>query len=248
MKTSTIKLLNQINTDFYNQISQEFSDSRNFSWKGWEKIVPFLKKSDIGVLDVGCGNGRFANFLSEKIGHSFYYHGIDNNSQLLKIVKEKNIQLPKLQTSKIDIVQSLIDEDFAKKIGNQKYNLIAVFGVMHHIPSLNLRKKMIQNLVHNLEQDGILAVAFWQFTRDQRFAYKNISREKFNIEQEDLEKNDYILDWQRGKTAYRYFHFSDDDEISEIFSGIGEVKMIEKFDADGKSDNLNRYVLVKKLN
>ena len=72
MQQETIKMLNQLNRDFYYRVADDFSESRQYYWPGWQKIPLFFKKNQqnakkIQVLDVGCGNARFAKFLKKNI-------------------------------------------------------------------------------------------------------------------------------------------------------------------------------------
>ena len=39
MKIKTIKQLNQLNQDFYNTIADDFSDTRQYFWKGWRHLL-----------------------------------------------------------------------------------------------------------------------------------------------------------------------------------------------------------------
>lgn len=248
MKSTTIQRLNTINRDFYKNISQEFSDSRNYFWEGWEKILPLLKKPPETILDVGCGNGRFADFLIKKNFSDFFYCGIDNNDQLLKIAKEKLAQKKNhTDFSKIDIVFDLLQNTFKKNIQKKNFDLVVLFGVIHHIPSYTLRKQLLQDLIDSLSTHGTLVVTFWQFKNDERFQNKNIDIQKFQLRENDLERNDFILDWQRGKEAFRYFHHADDVEQKKLFSELAGAKLIDEFYADGKTDDLNKYLILQKI-
>ena len=63
-----------------------------------------------------------------------------------------------------------------------------------------------------------------------------------------LEENDCLLDWRRGEAknkAFRYCHFLDEKEMGDLISGTG-LKIEKKFFADGKSEKLNQYYILKK--
>jgi 2-polyprenyl-3-methyl-5-hydroxy-6-metoxy-1,4-benzoquinol methylase len=84
-----IRKLNQLNNKFYQSVADDFSESRQYFWQGWEKITEYLEKNHrkIKILDIACGNARFAQFLKEK-KVDFTYSGLDNSQQLIKIARE----------------------------------------------------------------------------------------------------------------------------------------------------------------
>lgn len=270
MQKHTIKKINELNQKFYQIVANDFSDSRQYFWQGWHKIPLFLKKNiekrkKITVLDLGCGNGRFAQFLKEN-NFNFNYIGLDNSAKLLTIAQES--------TKKEGINAELIEFDpIDNYLKNQainwpfsiKFDLIVVFGLSHHLPSAQLRLDFFQSLNKILNNDGLIVVSNWQFATDDRFQ-KNIlswqkiqKTSKINILQkiklkkilDNLEKNDYLLDWRK-TTRYssknsliRYCHFLNEKTSQDLFKKAG-FQILDQFFADGKSQQLNQYFVLKK--
>src|SRR5579859_6490384 len=101
MTSQTIRRLNRLNQQFYGQVAADFSQTREQPWSGWQQLIPLLQqKKPHSILDLGCGNGRFGEFLQKHLS-DFRYHGIDNNENLLQIAKS---HLPNATFSQIDIV------------------------------------------------------------------------------------------------------------------------------------------------
>lgn len=251
MKTSIIRQLNQINAKFYEITAEEFSKSRSFYWQGWKDLIPHIKKlgkdlPTLKVLDLGCGNGRFGEFLYKKKVHpKIQYHGGDNSDRLLKFAdKRLGKEIPH-KLFHVDIVKSLLTGNLSGKIPNQKYHLITLFGVLHHIPSKKLRRQLFLELEKHLVNGGLLVFTAWRFLNEKRFDKKQIHPEIIGINPDDLEENDYILDWQRGITANRYCHFTSDEEMKKLVSGT-KLNIIDEYIADGKSGNLNAYTILEK--
>lgn len=249
MDTKIIRLLNQINTDFYATTAIDFDDSRQYFWEGWSKIPPLLDKQEsVRIADIGCGNGRFGEFLLKKTSHiTLSYTGIDNNKLLLEFAnKSLKGKIPALHLRHIDIIEQLLsDSDFLE---NQSFQLIVSFGVLHHIPSYKLRLKLIQHLLSKLAPGGVLVLSLWQFMEYQRFQNKvadTNTLESLNISASDLEHNDFILDWQRGSTAYRYCHYIDSSEQEQLVKDAN-AHVLQSFRADGKEGNVNQYLFLQK--
>src|SRR5579859_7793821 len=129
MTSQTIRQLNQLNQQFYEQVAADFSQTREQPWSGWQQLIPLLQeKQPQNILDLGCGNGRFGEFLQNQLPN-FQYKGVDKNKNLLQIAKS---HLPDATFSQVDIVESSLENSLANQI-TDKYDLITLFGVLHHI-------------------------------------------------------------------------------------------------------------------
>lgn len=251
MDIQTVKKLNQLNKDFYMTIAVSFSDSRQFYWQGWHKLVKYFNqlnrlKEQLTVLDLGCGNARFGQFLFEKIDPDIKYIGLDNSQKLLNLAQEKlssNLQNSKLQH--LDLVDSLIKDNLTNQISSFNPNIITLFGVLHHIPSKSLRKKLIEQLASILPKGGLLIFTVWRFMDEDRLKQKTVDPQVIDLDQNFLEKNDYILDWRRDIYAYRYCHLTDPKEVVELLKDAN-LEIIDQLQADGKSQNLNTYYICQK--
>ena len=257
MKNETAEKLNQINSDFYQHIAQYFDSSRQTFWEGWDQVWDFMYKNKIpvrSVLDMGCGNARFLDFLTQRkealchLNHEIYpgsildnefsYVGIDNDDFLLGKSREK---FPKATFIKYDIVDSLINDPFAKDA--QQYDMIGVFGVIHHVPSFDLRVEFLKNLKNSLGENGILILSIWKFMDDEKEKTKVVPWSNLEIDPNDLEPNDYLLSWNRGENALRYCHFLTDEEEDKLILDSG-LKKVYEFYADGKSGKMNKYLIL----
>lgn len=253
MDIDTIKKLNQVNLEFYSEAGKDFDKTRQQYWEGWERLLPqlhsvFSETTELSVLDLGCGNGRFGRFLADYLpSKTFMYHGVDSNHQLLSItvsaLRDKAGITSK--TDQLDVVTALL-EDTVEAVIHDQYDLVVMFGVLHHIPSENLRKKLLKILLSAVKPGGLLILSSWQFATLPRFSSRFIDPAQFNVNPETLEKNDYFLDWQRGTVAYRYCHFADEAELRFLIRDVSQLEPIDVFYADGNTHNLNCYAVVQK--
>ena len=262
MKNYLIKALNQLNQNFYTQISEDFSASRNFSWQGWTEIIKHLsKKESLKVLDIACGNGRFVEFLKQNLHSSFYYLGLDNSKKLLEIAQNK---FPKQQFEFFDLINNYLANEKIIFNTQEKFDLIVSFGLSHHLPSTQLRIEFLKSLKKKLNKNGLIIISNWQFATEQNRFQKNtlnfkkiIQNPKINLWQKikllfillKLEENDFLLDWRKGDHAeqvFRYCHYISEKEMTKLTEKSGLV-MVSKLFADGKSGQLNQYFLLKAL-
>ncbi len=253
MNKTLINQLNRINKQFYKQVAASFSDSRSYYWQGWNKLVPYIQElaqnyhGQITVLDIGCGNGRFGSFLAEQLRDiKIKYIGIDNSKELLKIAQSQTLsQNIKLEFVELDIVETLLDESLEKKLQSFSPHFITALGVLHHIPSFQLRQDFISQLASALPNLGYLAFTTWNFLDTKRFKKKIVEPSQIKIDPQKLEKHDVILDWKRGQTAHRYCHYTDQEELQK-FIEASKLELISQFKADSKSGKLNTYTILKK--
>lgn len=247
MNQQTIQQLNQINQDFYLEVANDFHRTRQHYWPGWHILTPLLEKENItSTLDVGCGNGRFAIYFKDELKPpNFKYHGIDNNEHLLSLAKERlSKEGVQADFEQVDLVDRLIQgQSITSQI--QTYNLVTAFGLFHHIPSFELRKKLLENLVQMLDPNGLLIITFWKFLDDLRLKRRVIDPTYLKLDPELLEPHDYILDWKRGVTGYRYCHLVDEQEEHELLQNL-DLEIVTTFRADGPTNNINKYLALRK--
>lgn len=249
MDPKTVTKLNQLNQDFYQQIAESFDQTRQSAWKGWEQLIPTLQqlvknKNTFSVLDLGCGNGRFAEFLL-KNSFKFEYLGVDSNIKLLSIAQKKLNKNPKILFSQLDLVEIITTNQLQSKVSH-KYDLVVAFGVLHHIPSFKLRVQFIKTICElaNNSNSRIVLTA-WQFASEDRFNDKFIDPNIISLDSDSLEDNDFILGWQNQPNTYRYCHFVDQLEMEKIVKIAGNCSIENSFLADGKTEQLNRYFVLQ---
>jgi SAM-dependent methyltransferase len=234
MNPETATRLNRLNRDFYRLTAQSFDETRQTAWPGWEALLPYLPPQ-LSVLDVGCGNGRFGLFLQEH--RNVEYHGLDSSVALLDLAQQA---LPAGRFDLRDIVESPPDAG--------TYDLVALFGVLHHIPGADRRKALIHMLADRVASGGLLAFATWRFYEFERFQRRIVP---WPADLRDaVEVNDYLLDWQRdlpAGTALRYCHYVDDLEQVALIVASGLTPVIT-YRSDGHGNAINCYSVLRRQN
>ena len=245
------KIFNKIvklNNDFYNKIKNEFDKTRLSQWNGWNRVGEiiaqnFKDQKVISILDVACGNGRFVKAVTpvKKGLPLFKYLGIDTNDYLLDKARKNSKENKCIEFRNIDVINDL------ESLSPETFDIVVAFGITHHIPSKEFRKKWFLDLSKLVSKNGLLIFTIWNYQTDERFEPagdlgKNI---KSDIK---LEEGDYFLGWGNNKEAKRYFHKYSDAEIlgiEEILCSAG-LNQISKFKSDGKNGKLNEYFVYKR--
>jgi SAM-dependent methyltransferase len=252
LRDETAQALREVNRRFYQERASEFSRTRERPWSGWGEILDrlgTLLPDPPRVLDVGCGNGRFARFLEERLGGKFDYCGVDESALALAEAKKR---LP----SRENVV--LVQHDFLESavptgLSERKFDLVALFGVLHHVPGRKNRLELMRRLEALLAPRGLLAFSIWRFDRLPRFQKKVVPWAEFlartgvGIDVEDLEPGDYILTWGawgdcgEGPTAYRFCHQMSEEEEEEL-QRLLPAELLLRLDAAAEP---NRYFVFR---
>lgn len=166
----------------------------------------------------------------------------------------------------LDIVESLLDGTFADRLPRNSHDLAVAFGLMHHLPTFALRARVLEGILGSLRPGGFAVVSFWQFLNDPRLAAKAATVTAEGRAAHCLptfQENDFLLGWQHAEGVYRFCHHTPEDEIDALLAAIREpsapstsgctppaplpFREIARFSADGKQENLNRYLILQRL-
>ncbi len=253
MKPATVDALNRLNRRFYSECAAEFSTSRASPWPGWRRLMPIVledrsSSTRLRVLDVGCGNGRFARFLRQSAGAPIDYTGVDASKRLLRecaTIGTTGESL--LRFAPWDFIESPIPPPIARR----SYDLIALFGVMHHVPGFETRLALLRALAPFLAPNGRIALTFWQFAQEPRFTRRILPWPEFiaspagrdlEIDRDDIEEGDAILLWGTDPARHRYCHDLSPAEQAALFEKAA-LRASAEFESDGHGGQLNRYAL-----
>jgi SAM-dependent methyltransferase len=233
-------------SNLYRELATSFSTTRIKSEPGWLALLELQLPDELYVLDVGCANARFFDFLRRNFpDKQIHYTGIDSSAELLQIAQSNFGTEIKLH--RIDLITQL--DKLVDLLTTYKFDLIAVHAVMHHIPKLSHRTKLLQTIAAGLSPRGFLHVSFWQFGEYARYQDKiNFRAANVGMQQLELEERDYIMSWQRGGLAYRFCHWADLAEMQDYDAELGQsgLRMVANYRADGREQNQNWYWLWQK--
>lgn len=266
MELETARALIALNTAFYRKNAQGFAATRSNPWPGWERVASLLKDSlepgrAASILDLACGTMRFERFLAHALpDRHLSFYAVDNCATLAT-EDEPPVHTTFYDT---DILGTLAERPpKAPEIASPNAldalppcDLSCCFGFMHHVPGLELRAHVMRFLAEHTRPGGLVALSFWQFMNDERLARKASQAEQAAREHPEnlefavnaLEEGDHLLGWQESG-SFRYCHHFTEEEIDRLVAMLpdGMVRELARYSDDGKSRELNRYVVLKRL-
>ena len=257
ISASTAERLSYVTSEFYAQQTQSFSATRQMPWQGWQQCLDAMPQLLVGekpsVLDVGCGNLRFARFLRDEAGIvPAKYFAVDNCKPLVES-GEVGTHISELIFIELDVIKSLLDNTLSSRLTVPACDLVVAFGFLHHVPGAQKRIQLLRTLLEKTKPGGFVCVSFWQFMNSQKLAAKTQETtaqglQDLGINASELEEHDYLIGWQDKANTWRYCHHFSQEELDELLVNLGsDVRVCTQFSADGKDNNLNRYVILQRV-
>lgn len=258
--------LNELNARFYTRACASFSETRQSPWPGWERLfqvaghhfgiadsseaAPHKESRPLRVLDLACGNLRFERALSQHFNdESLSLCAVDSCDALLAKGPEG---LP-IAYRHLDIVSELLEGSGLQALDDwPAFDLVCSFGFMHHVPGFENRLALLRAMAEHARRGALVVVSFWRFMADEKLAAKaheTTSRAlpllaEEGLLQSDLEENDFLIGWQEESNLFRYCHHFDENELDRLVEGLQDsMRLITRFKADGRTEDLNHYLV-----
>jgi alkylated DNA repair protein alkB family protein 8 len=231
--------LRQINHDFYTRHAAGFAATRFGGQPGWSRIIAHFPPV-CQVLDLGCGNGRFARFLDRRL-QPVRYLGLDASASLLDIARRETAGLAHTQA---EFRQADLGEAGWEETAGGGWDAVVALAVLHHIPGLAHRAVFVAAAARLLAPNGVLILSTWRFSHNARMAGKILPWATVGLAADQVEAGDYLLDWRQDGVGYRYVHELDEAEIVMLAVQAG-LRVVEQFHADGREGDLSLYAVLR---
>jgi alkylated DNA repair protein alkB family protein 8 len=231
MKRETAEEIIKGVKESFDLIAEDFSTTRERLWEDLKFLFDYLKKGD-KVLDLGCGNGRFYPWFQEK---GVAYVGIDFSSSLIEIAKKK------FPEGKFYLGNAL-----ELPFKNNEFDVLFAIALLHHIPSNELRLKVILEAKRVLKKKGILVLTVWNLWQKRYFKYILSEFKKKILGKSELDFKDCYIPWNKGEVkVQRYCHAFTLRELKKLIIK-SDFKLISSGYTRRKGYRPNIYVVAKK--
>jgi len=211
MREKTVKKILESTPELYDKIASDFYQTRKKPWPVTDLIKSYTLPAK-NIIDIGCGSGRLTELISEKQN----YLGIDNSNLLIKIAQNNYSNRKNINFQVQDIINIKLPEN--------KFDLALMIAILHHIPTYQLRLKILENIKKSLTANGLIIITSWNLWQ------KDYRRHLFNyklkfIGHQILTLHDAFIPWQ--KNSWRYVHSFSRRELKKLLETAGlEVKEI----------------------
>ncbi|MEZ4712416.1 MAG: class I SAM-dependent methyltransferase [Caldilineaceae bacterium] len=258
-----------MNRQFYAAVAPDFDQTRQGWTPGLTRLLDYVPRpladQRLTVLDVGCGNGRFARMV-DSLGLPFTYVGVDGAAKLLALAQQNTADLQHgvAHFYRADLAeagwQQVLDPLPASPLRErgtprrdsslpsrggpgrgQGFDFVLCTATLQHLPGYALRRRLVQDLAALTGQ--VLALSAWQFLASARFRERQIPWSEIGLAAADVEPGDALLPWKQGQFAVRYVHQLDEAELRQMAAECG-LRVMEQFRADGKEGDLNLYLVL----
>ncbi|MFC7210607.1 class I SAM-dependent methyltransferase [Natronoarchaeum sp. GCM10025321] len=174
--------------DTYDEIADHFAKTREYPWP---EVEEFLAERQGGIgLDLGCGNGRHAEALTD---HTERVLGLDVSRGLLETARKRRTE----RSFNVDLIQG---DASRLPLSTGSVDLAVYVATLHHLPDRATRVASLDELARVLAADGSALVSAWSTAHD-----------RFDAD----EGFDTTVDWTLpgGESVSRFYHIYDPDEF-----------------------------------
>lgn len=122
----------------------DFSQDGFSDVKQIDMIIPFIKNSDMHVLDIGCGNGKMIKYLGDKTGA--HIHGFDYSDNAIMYAKENNLS----EDFRVGVMGEI---EYPK----ESFDVVVAMDSVYFAPDMTVLVAQIRSW---LKPGGVLFVAY----------------------------------------------------------------------------------------
>ena len=234
-----------LNFQFYQTFAAAFAATRRRIQPGVSKTLRLLPAGG-NWLDLGCGSGALASAWVQA-ARTGSYLGVDFSPALLAEARRGLSQvLPNLSVEFTSV--NLFDPHWQTNFTRQSFDGILAFAVLHHLPGMQLRRRILLQVNSLLAPRGMFIHSNWQFQHSPRLMARRLPWETIGLSDQDVEQGDTLLDWRHTlpgdpqQIGLRYVHLFSREELADLAQQSG-FEIAQEFESDGRGGRLALYQL-----
>lgn len=223
-----------LNQQFYQTFALQFSATRQRIQPGVRRILDSIP-ANASLLDLGCGNGELRRQLI-RLNYCGAYTGLDFSPGLLHEAAGSQQSDPAARWIEADLTST----DWNTALAGQIFDYVLAFAVLHHIPGSELRLAFLSKVRSVLGQNGWLIFSVWQFQNSPRLLARVQPWEKIGLQADQVDPDDFLLDWRSGGQGLRYVHCYSQEELDHL-ARLSGFQCQAAFLSDGENNCLGLY-------
>ncbi len=241
MEETLVRRLLAMNRHLYTTLAGPFAATRFREQPGYHRLLAFVPRRSV-MLDLGCGNGRWATFLDSQ-GRQVCYVGMDFSAELITLARMRAEAYDSVEAQ--FVVADIADPSWTKALPRSSFDTISALAVLHHLPGAEHRTALVRQIRDLLAPGGLFIFSTWQFTTTERMRRKIVPWREIGVDESAVEPHDYLLNWHAGGHALRYCHLMDEQEAAALAADT-RFTLLKSFRSDGREGNLSLYVVLRK--
>lgn len=194
----------------YSSINKHFDSTRFSIWNSVKEYIDSIKPNNL-VIDIGCGNGKYENYIKYNRKNDYIYViACDVCLEFLENIYEKGFRnLIRANGLHLPYRENMFDNAFS-------------IAVLHHIDTFSKRIQFMKEILRCISIGGTILITVWAAEQNKKNKWICI------------QDNDYFIPWlnrEDGKTYNRFYHLFDKREV---------IDLIEVLDVSIESLNYER--------
>lgn len=188
-----------------------------------ESVTPSVNKSDIKILDIGAGTGRYSVALANE---GYDVSAVELVRHNLGILKSKNSSVKAYQGNALKL----------KRFDDNSFDLTLLFGPMYHLFDFEDKKNALSEAKRVTKPGGIILVAYCM-NEYSVITYAFKERHILEcIETKRLDENFHTISSK--ENLYDYMRLEDIDSLNEAV-GLNRLKIISP---DGAANYIRPFL------
>lgn len=96
-------------------------------------------------------------------------------------------------------------------------------------------------------------MSLWQFMNNAALAAKvrathAQASEALGLAADAFDEGDYLLGWKNVEGVWRYCHHFSDEEVGRLIDAVSSrARLVDVFEADGRTGAMNKYLVLQRI-